>query len=106
MRWWSRRRDALPDTALERYLEQLLSLDRELHRELVDDLLGVAADDQADGTLLGDAPLAAVEELVLADLGWGSGSPLRGRCGPRICRPAAGSRTGSSCGRSRPRAVS
>ena len=71
MRWWSRRRDDLPDAALERYLEQLLGFDRELHRKLVDDLLGIAADDQADCALLGDASLAAVEELVLADFGGG-----------------------------------
>src|SRR5690606_7548118 len=43
--------------------------DRELHRQLAEDLLAEAVDDQRDRVLLGDAAAAAVEQLVLADLG-------------------------------------
>src|SRR5690606_19836494 len=45
--------------------------DRELHRQLAEDLLAETVDDQRDRVLLGDAARAAVEQLVLADLGGG-----------------------------------
>src|SRR5690606_34175181 len=59
------------DRALQAHFQQLLGLDRELHRQLAEDLLAEAVDDQRDRVLLGDAAAAAVEQLVLADLGGG-----------------------------------
>src|SRR5690606_8422069 len=43
-------------------------LHRELHRQLAEDLLAEAVDDQADRVLLADAAAAAVEHLVVGDL--------------------------------------
>ena len=57
--------DKSAHAAFECDAEQLLCLDSELHRELVDDLLGVTVHDEADGFLCIDAALVEVEELVL-----------------------------------------
>src|SRR5690606_4543712 len=56
------------DRALENDAEQLLGLDRELHRKLAEHRLAEAVDDEVDRLVLGEAALAAVEELVFADL--------------------------------------
>src|SRR5690606_31541641 len=58
----------LPYAPLELDVEQLLSLDGEFHRELRQDLLAEAVDDELDGLLLTDSGLIAVEDLVLAHL--------------------------------------
>ena len=42
------------------------------HGKFVDDLLGIAIDDESDGVLGLDAALVAVEELVFGDLRGGS----------------------------------
>jgi hypothetical protein len=45
-----------------------LCLDRKLHRQLAKHLFTKSIDDHVDGVFRGDAPLSAVEKLVLADL--------------------------------------
>ena len=50
--------------AFERYAEQFLGLDGELHGEFLQHLLGIAVDDKPHGLLGRDAPLIAIEELV------------------------------------------
>ena len=57
-----------PTDAFERDPDQLLRLDGELHRQLLDDVLDEAVDDERDRLLLGEAALHAVELLVLGDL--------------------------------------
>src|SRR5919199_946585 len=57
----------LSHTVLELQSEQALRLDGELHRQLAEDVLAEAVDDQGDGVLLRDAALLEVEELLLAD---------------------------------------
>src|SRR5690606_38778958 len=59
---------ASADAAFQRHFQQLLGLHRELHRQLAEDLLAEAVDDQADRVLLADAAAAAVEHLVVGDL--------------------------------------
>ena len=59
---------SLSDAALELEAHQLVNLLSELERELVEDLLAEAADDEADSLLHVDAALLAVKELVLPDL--------------------------------------
>ena len=54
--------------AFEADAEQLLRLDRELHRQLLEDFLAEAVDDHVHRVLGRDAALLAVEDLVLADL--------------------------------------
>ena len=54
--------------AFQAHAQQLLRLDRELHRQLAEHFLAEAADDHVDGVLRRDAALAAVEDLVFADL--------------------------------------
>src|SRR5215472_14638027 len=54
--------------SFERDAEQLLRLDRELHRQLLEDDLAEAVDDHVDRLFRGDAALLEVEDLVLADL--------------------------------------
>ena len=44
--------------------QKFLGFDGELHRELVDDILGISADDEVHGVLHRYAALLAVEELV------------------------------------------
>ena len=70
-------RRRLAHRSLEGDREELLCFDGELHGELVEHVLGIAVDDEADGFLGGDATLVAVEELVLVDLR-GSGFVLDG----------------------------
>src|SRR3546814_36643 len=63
-----RRARASADAALQADADELLRLDRELHRKLLEHFAAEAVDDQRHGVLFGDAALAAKEELVLADL--------------------------------------
>src|SRR5437764_9302036 len=56
------------DTALEAHRQQLLRLDGELHRQLLQHFLAKTVDDQRQRILIREAALAAVEQLVLADL--------------------------------------
>src|SRR6266576_554609 len=70
----------LADASFETDAEQLLRFHRELHRKLTEDLFAEAVHDHADRVLGRDAALAAVENLVLADLGGGGLMlDLRGR---------------------------
>src|SRR5215471_14679100 len=59
---------ASADAALKRDRNQLLRLHRELHRELLQHVLDKAVDDEADGLLLAQPALDAVEQHVLGDL--------------------------------------
>src|SRR5690554_2107093 len=59
------------DAAFQAHVQQLLGFHRELHRQLAEDLLAEAVDDQAHRVFLGDATGAAIEHLVVADLGRG-----------------------------------
>src|SRR5262249_31554644 len=59
---------ASADAAFQTHPEQLLRLDGELHRQVEEDLLAEAVDDQVDGVLGREAALLAIEDLVLADL--------------------------------------
>src|SRR5882724_4127112 len=56
------------DAALEAHGEQLLRLDREFHRQLLEHFLAKPVDDQRDRILGAQPALAAVEQLILADL--------------------------------------
>jgi len=60
-----------PTAPFEAHAQELLGLNRELHGQLLEDLATKAVHDHRDRVLFGDAPLAAVEELVFADLGGG-----------------------------------
>src|SRR3984893_17033673 len=51
------------DAALETDGEQLLRFDRKFHRQLFEDLLTEAVDDQRDRVLDAQAPLTAIEQL-------------------------------------------
>src|SRR3954452_2776230 len=55
--------------ALHLQLDQPVHLDRVLHRELLDDRLDEAVDEQLRRLFLGDPAAHQVEELLLADLG-------------------------------------
>src|SRR5437588_3003323 len=59
---------SLTDAAFEADGQQLLRLDRELHRQLLQHLFAEAVDDQRQRVFVRKAALAAVEQLVLADL--------------------------------------
>src|SRR5690348_5451586 len=63
------RDEVLADRSLERDRDQLLCLDCELHRELLQYVLDEAIDDEADRLLLTEPALDAVEQHVLGDLG-------------------------------------
>src|SRR5207248_10542236 len=54
--------------AFEADREQLLRLDREFHRQLLQHLLAEAVDDERQRILVREAALPAIEHLVLADL--------------------------------------
>src|SRR3954469_737243 len=54
--------------ALHLELDEAVHLDRVLHRQLLDDRLDEAVDDQLAGLLLGHPARHQVEELLLADL--------------------------------------
>src|SRR5690606_36480728 len=68
------------DRAFQRHFQQLLGFHRELHRQLAEDLLAEAVDDHRDRVFLADAAAAAIEQLVVADLG-GGGLVLDGGAG-------------------------
>src|SRR3546814_21104115 len=53
------------------YTTLFRSRHRELHRQLAEGLLAEAVDDQADRVFLADAAAAAIEHLVVGDLGRG-----------------------------------
>src|SRR3954465_3579290 len=59
---------ALANGALHLELDEAVHLDRVLHRELLDDRLDEAVDDQLGGLLLAQPVGHQVEELLLADL--------------------------------------
>src|SRR6185437_12741394 len=61
----------LTDASFQTDSEQFLRFHGELHGELAEDLFAEAVYDHADGVLGRDAALAAVKDLVLADLGGG-----------------------------------
>src|SRR4051812_29744862 len=67
----SGRTAVLPNRALHLQLDQPVHLDRVLHRELLDDRLDEAVDDELACLLLADAVRHQVEELLVADLGNG-----------------------------------
>ena len=54
--------------AFEAHGQQVLRLNRELHRQLLEHLLAKAAHDHVHRILVGNAALQAVEQLVFADL--------------------------------------
>src|SRR5947209_2917359 len=58
----------LPDASFEAHPDQLLGLDGELHRQLLDDVLDEAVDDQRHRRLVVEASALHVEELVVGDL--------------------------------------
>ena len=80
------------DRSRQRDAQQFLRLDGELHRQLAENLLGVAVDDEADGVLLVNAALLAVEELVVGDLG-GRGLVLEHGAGVGALQIGPGVRT-------------
>src|SRR6267378_1697024 len=55
------------DTSFQTYAEQFLRLDREFHRQLLEDLLAESVDDHRDGVFGRESALHAVEQLILAD---------------------------------------
>src|SRR5713226_8093917 len=57
------------DGAFQTYAQQVLRLDRELHRQFLEHHFAKPADDHVDRVFRGDAALQAVEQLVLADFG-------------------------------------
>src|SRR5438045_433058 len=59
---------SLTDAAFEADGQELLRLDRELHRQLLQHLFAEPVDDQRQRVFVGKPALAAVEQLVLADL--------------------------------------
>src|SRR6478672_3323010 len=61
----------LANRALHLELDQAVHLDRVLHRELLDDRLDEAVDDELGGLLLPQSVGLEVEQLLLADLGNG-----------------------------------
>src|SRR6478672_6230278 len=61
----------LTNRSFERNLQQLLGLDREFHRQLLQHLAAEAVDDEADRILFRKPALAAVEQLVLGDAAGG-----------------------------------
>src|SRR5438445_8713692 len=58
----------LSDAAFQRDRDQFLRLDRELHRQLLQDVLDEPVDHEADGFFLRQAALHAVEQHVLGNL--------------------------------------
>src|SRR5262245_18570362 len=60
--------NGLSNAALQRDAQQLLRLDRELHRQLPEHFAAEPADDHVHGVLGREPALAAVKDLVFADL--------------------------------------
>ena len=54
--------------AFERNGKKFLGFNRKFHRELVDDFLGIATDNEVDGIFHGNTALLAVEKLVFLNL--------------------------------------
>src|SRR5690606_14305244 len=73
----TRKSGRLADGAFEADFQELLGFHGEFHRKLAEDLLAEAVDDHRHRVLLADAAAAAIEQLVLADLG-GRGLVLDG----------------------------
>src|SRR3954451_15201618 len=69
--WGSSSSCQLANRALHLELDQAVHLDRVLHRELLDDRLDKAVDDELAGLFLGQTVGHQVEELLVADLGDG-----------------------------------
>src|SRR3989338_3000060 len=61
-------RAKLTNTSFQAHSKKLLGFDGKLHRQVAENLLAVAVDDHVDRVLCRNAPLIAVENLVLADL--------------------------------------
>src|SRR5512145_551114 len=61
----------LANASLQADPEQPRSLDGKLHRQLLEDFFAEAVDDHRHGVLRGEAALAQVEDLILADFGRG-----------------------------------
>src|SRR6266705_1124277 len=61
-------RSPLSDAAFEADPQQALSLNREFHRQLLEDFLAEAVDDHRHRVFGRQAPLLRIEDLVLADL--------------------------------------
>src|SRR5437868_7308789 len=61
-------KDFLSDRALKADRDQLLRLDREFHRQLLQHVLDETIDDEADGFFLAQSALDAVEQHVLGNL--------------------------------------
>src|SRR5579885_2231103 len=61
---FSTTRIALANAALQADAEELLRLDGEFHRQVLEHLLAEAADDHVDGVLGRETALPAVEDLV------------------------------------------
>src|SRR5947207_746814 len=60
--------EALSNRTFQRDRDQLLRLNREFHRQLLQHVLHKAVDDEADGFFLAETALDAVEQHVLGDL--------------------------------------
>src|SRR5262245_51799676 len=60
----------LANASLQADAEELLRLDREFHRQLAEDFLAEAVHDHRHRVLGRDAALPAVEDLIVADLGY------------------------------------
>src|SRR5260370_2330243 len=60
--------EALPNRAFQRDRHQLLSFHRELHRQLLQHVLHKTVDHEADGFLLAQPALHAIEQHVLGNL--------------------------------------
>ena len=58
---------ALPDSALQAHLQQLLGLHRELHGKLPENVLAEPVNDEVNGLLRIQPTLLAVEQLIVAD---------------------------------------
>src|SRR4030095_11179803 len=70
----------LPNTSLETHAQEFLSFNRELHRQLPENLFAKTVDDHADRILDRKHPLAEIKDLIFAYLRCGSFVlDLRGR---------------------------
>src|SRR3954466_13633583 len=58
----------LSNASCERNAEQLLRLERELHRQFLEHFLAESRDDHGYGLLCGQATLLEIEDLVFTDL--------------------------------------
>src|ERR1700738_5503548 len=65
---WPPQDEALPDRTFQRDRDQLLRLNRKLHRQLLQHVLHKTVDHEADGFLLRQPALHAIEQHVLGNL--------------------------------------